>query len=86
VDPHAQDRLPAAGKYLCCISGVSSLSLTFAQVSVAAGAIIAGASKQDIAACELFAEKIGLAFQSTCRVEVCCSYRIFDMQFAWTFS
>jgi hypothetical protein len=53
---------------------------------VAAGAIIAGASKQDIAACELFAEKIGLAFQSTCRVEVCCSYRIFDMQFAWTFS
>jgi hypothetical protein len=40
------------------------------QVSVAAGAIIAGASKQDIAACELFAEKIGLAFQSTCRVYV----------------
>jgi geranylgeranyl diphosphate synthase type II len=34
------------------------------QVSVAAGAIIAGASKEDIAACELFAEKIGLAFQS----------------------
>jgi geranylgeranyl diphosphate synthase type II len=61
-------------------------SVTLVQVSVAAGAIIAGASKQDIAACELFAEKIGLAFQSTCRVEVCCSYRIFDMQFAWTFS
>jgi len=35
-------------------------------VSVAAGAIIAGASKADIAALEEFAEKIGLAFQSEC--------------------
>lgn len=34
------------------------------QVSVAAGAIIAGASKADVAALEEFAEKIGLAFQS----------------------
>lgn len=31
---------------------------------MAAGAIIAGASKEDVAACEVFAEKIGLAFQS----------------------
>lgn len=31
---------------------------------MAAGAIIAGASEEDVAACELFAEKIGLAFQS----------------------
>ena len=34
-------------------------------MSVAAGAIIAGASPKDIAACETFAEKLGLAFQST---------------------
>ena len=31
---------------------------------MAAGAIIAGASKEEVAACEVFAEKIGLAFQS----------------------
>lgn len=40
--------------------------ISFFQVSCAAGAIIAGASKEDIAACEEFAEKIGMAFQSTC--------------------
>jgi len=33
------------------------------KVSVAAGAILAGASKEDIIACEIYAEKIGLAFQ-----------------------
>lgn len=33
------------------------------KVSVAAGAIIAGASEADIRACEIYAEKIGLAFQ-----------------------
>eukprot|EP00595_Chromulina_sp_UTEXLB2642_P001262 CAMPEP_0196764818 /NCGR_PEP_ID=MMETSP1095-20130614/6906_1 /TAXON_ID=96789 ORGANISM="Chromulina nebulosa, Strain UTEXLB2642" /NCGR_SAMPLE_ID=MMETSP1095 /ASSEMBLY_ACC=CAM_ASM_000446 /LENGTH=302 /DNA_ID=CAMNT_0042121317 /DNA_START=110 /DNA_END=1018 /DNA_ORIENTATION=+ len=33
------------------------------KVSVAAGAVLAGASPEDIAACELYAEKIGLAFQ-----------------------
>jgi geranylgeranyl diphosphate synthase type II len=33
------------------------------KVSVAAGAILAGASKEDVANCELYAEKIGLAFQ-----------------------
>jgi len=33
------------------------------RVSCAAGAIIAGASKEDVAACEEFAEKIGMAFQ-----------------------
>lgn len=36
------------------------------KVSVASGAIVAGAGDEDIAACELFAEKIGLAFQSKC--------------------
>lgn len=34
------------------------------KVSVAAGAILAGANPEDIANCELYAEKIGLAFQS----------------------
>jgi len=34
------------------------------KVSVCAGAIIAGAQPEDIAACEKYAEKIGLAFQS----------------------
>lgn len=34
------------------------------KVSVAAGAVLAGASPEDIAACEVYAEKIGLAFQS----------------------
>jgi len=34
------------------------------KVSVASGAILAGASKEDIDACEVYAEKIGLAFQS----------------------
>lgn len=33
------------------------------KVSVAAGAVLAGAKASDIAACELYAEKIGLAFQ-----------------------
>ena len=33
------------------------------KVSVAAGAVLAGASKEDVANCELYAEKIGLAFQ-----------------------
>jgi geranylgeranyl diphosphate synthase type II len=33
------------------------------QVSVAAGAILAGASPEDVKACEIYAEKIGLAFQ-----------------------
>jgi geranylgeranyl diphosphate synthase type II len=33
------------------------------KVSVAAGAILAGASKQDVTNCEIYAEKIGLAFQ-----------------------
>lgn len=36
------------------------------RVSVAAGAVLAGACAQDIAACEEYAEKIGLAFQSEC--------------------
>lgn len=34
------------------------------KVSVGAGAVLAGASPEDIAACEVYAEKIGLAFQS----------------------
>lgn len=33
------------------------------KVSVAAGAILAGASEEDVKNCELYAEKIGLAFQ-----------------------
>jgi geranylgeranyl diphosphate synthase type II len=33
------------------------------KVSVAAGAVLAGASAEDVAACEVYAEKIGLAFQ-----------------------
>jgi geranylgeranyl diphosphate synthase type II len=33
------------------------------KVSVSAGAILAGASKEDVINCELYAEKIGLAFQ-----------------------
>ena len=33
------------------------------KVSVAAGAILAGASEEEVAACEIYAEKIGLAFQ-----------------------
>jgi len=33
------------------------------KVSVSAGAILAGASKEDVTNCELYAEKIGLAFQ-----------------------
>lgn len=33
------------------------------KVSVAAGAILAGASPEDVANCEVYAEKIGLAFQ-----------------------
>lgn len=34
------------------------------RVSVASGAVLAGATSHDVAVCELFAEKIGLAFQS----------------------
>lgn len=34
------------------------------QVSVSAGAVLAGAGPEDIRACEIYAEKIGLAFQS----------------------
>lgn len=34
------------------------------KVAVAAGAVLAGASEEDIALCEEYAEKIGLAFQS----------------------
>lgn len=34
------------------------------RVSVAAGAVLAGASAEDVSACEEYAEKIGLAFQS----------------------
>jgi geranylgeranyl pyrophosphate synthase len=33
-------------------------------VSVTAGAVLAGASPEDVRACEIYAEKIGLAFQS----------------------
>lgn len=33
------------------------------KVSVAAGAVLAGATADDVAACEVYAEKIGLAFQ-----------------------
>lgn len=33
------------------------------KVSVASGAILAGASPEDVKACEIYAEKIGLAFQ-----------------------
>ena len=33
------------------------------KVSVAAGAILAGATPEEVAACEVYAEKIGLAFQ-----------------------
>ena len=33
-------------------------------MSVTAGAILAGASDEDIRACEIYATKIGLAFQS----------------------
>lgn len=33
------------------------------KVAVASGAIIGGASKEDVKACEVYAEKIGLAFQ-----------------------
>ena len=36
------------------------------QVSVTSGAILAGASDEDIKQCEIFATKIGLAFQSKC--------------------
>jgi geranylgeranyl diphosphate synthase type II len=43
------------------------------KVSVAAGAVLAGASPEEVAACELYAEKIGLAFQSkTCSASVSC--------------
>ncbi len=34
------------------------------RVSVAAGALLAGATEEDIEICELFADKVGLAFQS----------------------
>jgi len=34
------------------------------QVSVASGAVLAGANPAEVAACETYAEKIGLAFQS----------------------
>lgn len=37
-----------------------------AQVSVAAGAVLAGASPEEVKACEKFAVDIGLAFQGTC--------------------
>ncbi len=40
------------------------IKIYFSQVSVAAGAIVGGANADEIAACESFAEKIGLAFQS----------------------
>ena len=33
------------------------------KVAVAAGAIVGGANEEDVKACELYAEKIGLAFQ-----------------------
>jgi geranylgeranyl diphosphate synthase type II len=36
------------------------------RVSVASGAVLAGATVADVAVCESFAEKIGLAFQSKC--------------------
>jgi hypothetical protein len=36
-----------------------------AQVSVAAGAVLAGASPEEVKACEKFAVDIGLAFQGT---------------------
>jgi geranylgeranyl pyrophosphate synthase len=35
------------------------------QVSVAAGAILAGASPEEVKACETYAVDIGLAFQGT---------------------
>jgi geranylgeranyl pyrophosphate synthase len=34
------------------------------QASVSAGAILAGASPEDVRSCGIYAEKIGLAFQS----------------------
>lgn len=37
------------------------------KVSVSAGAVLAGASKEEVKACEEYAEKIGLAFQSKFR-------------------
>merc|ERR1711871_1348543 len=33
------------------------------KVSVAAGAVLADASEEEVAACEIYAEKVGLAFQ-----------------------
>lgn len=36
------------------------------KVSAATGAILAGATPEEVQACELYAEKIGLAFQSMC--------------------
>ena len=42
------------------------LSFHLFQVSVTSGAILAGASEEDIKQCEIFATKIGLAFQSKC--------------------
>lgn len=40
------------------------------KVSVCAGAILAGAKPDEIAACEVYAEKIGLAFQSKLVVHI----------------
>ena len=41
-----------------------SSHINIRQVSVTSGAILAGASDDDIKQCEIFATKIGLAFQS----------------------
>lgn len=43
---------------------ISHLIKNIRQVSVTSGAILAGASDDDIKQCEIFATKIGLAFQS----------------------
>jgi geranylgeranyl diphosphate synthase type II len=48
------------------------------RVSVAAGAVIAGASSHDVAVLELFAEKIGLAFQSKFSL---ISHRVINFSF-----
>jgi hypothetical protein len=40
------------------------------QFSVCAGAVIAGASEDDVKACEVYANKIGLAFQSKSEIIV----------------
>lgn len=42
------------------------------QVSVAAGAILAGASPEEVKACETYALDIGLAFQGGCVLRLKC--------------